>query len=112
MYEERWINLAHDNVYQIAGLGREYVLVDDMLLAIRILKSLDNDFYQCQVIPKDEVEEFFEERQIILHSWEEYLMVMGKRLEDPIVRRKYETAKTKKMQEEIKEVRRVMTDDI
>lgn len=98
MYEERWINLAHDNVYQIAGLERKYILVDDMSLAIKILKSWDNDFYQCQIIPKDEVEEFFGEKQIILHSWEEYLMLSGKRLEDPIVHRKYETAKAKKMQ--------------
>lgn len=75
---ENWINLANDNVYQIANLKNEYVLTDDIDLTIRILKSLDNDFHQYQVIPKDEVVDFFGgKEQIILHSWEEYQIIMG-----------------------------------
>ena len=74
----KWINLANDNVYQIANLKNEYVLTDNIDLTIRILKSLDNDFHQHQVIPKDEIVDFFEGReQIILHSWEEYQIIMG-----------------------------------
>lgn len=91
-----WINLANDNVYQIANLKNEYVLTDNIDLTIRILKSLDNDFYQHQVIPKDEIVDFFEGReQIILHSWEEYQIIMGRPIDDPNFDCKREDTKRK-----------------
>lgn len=91
-----WINLANDNVYQIANLKNEYVLTDNIDLTIRILKSLDNDFHQHQVIPKDEVVDFFEgEEQIILHSWEEYQIIMGYPIDDQKFDYKKQEAKRK-----------------
>ena len=76
------INLANDNVYQIANF-EGYILVDDLQLAIDILLSNDNNFYQHQVIPKREMGKFFDgEEQIVLHTWNEYLVVMGKPLID------------------------------
>ena len=76
------INLANDNVYQIANF-KEYILVDNIQLAIDILLSHDNGFYQHQVIPKREIGKFFDgEGQTILHTWNEYLLVMGKPLID------------------------------
>ena len=104
-----WINLAHNNVYQLAGIESEYILVDDIQLAIKILKSLDNTFYQCQVIPQDEVDDFFEGEQIILHSWNEYLLIQGKRIEDKNVNFKYEKAKAQR--EMLKKDRRVGYND-
>lgn len=77
------VNLANNNIYQIANFKSEYVLVDNIQLAIDILLSYDNDFYQHQVIPKKELESFFDkEEQVILHTWNEYLLVMGKPLVD------------------------------
>ena len=93
--EENWINLAHDNVYQITNINSEYILVDNIELAIRILKSTDNDFHQYQVIPKDEVEEFFEGEQIILSTWEEYQIVMGRPIDDKTFLQKRQIAKEK-----------------
>ena len=34
----KWVNLANDNVYQIANLKNEYVLTNNIDLTIKILK--------------------------------------------------------------------------
>lgn len=92
----KWVNLANDNVYQIVNLKNEYVLTNNIDLTIRILKSLDNDFHQFQVIPKDEVADFFEgKEQIILHSWEEYQIIMGHPINDQNLYYKRQEAKRK-----------------
>ena len=92
-------NLANDNVYEITDYSEEYILVDNIDLAIKILEDCNNNFFQHQVVPKDEVESFYGGEQIILHTYEEYLIVMGKIL--PKVRPIYEANKRKREKNKI-----------
>lgn len=95
-------NLANNNIYEITDYSEEYVLVDNIDLAIKILEDCNNNFFQHQVIPRDEIENFYGGEQIILHTYEQYLIVMGKIL--PKAKPIYEANKRRRQVKQITDI--------